>query len=147
MFSLVINANDQNKERRGFNPDRYQADLEKYIVKKAGLTQKEAAAFLPIYREMKAKMRPIYEANHKKPNVSSDEEYKKLIQQRDANEIQLKKIQQQYHNKFLKILPASKVFKLIREEENFHRSSFSKVLENRNRRGDQSRHHDNKNRN
>ncbi len=145
-LSLALHVNGQNKEK-GFNPERYQADLEKYIVRKAGLTQKESAAFLPLYREMKTKMRSVFEANHNKVNITSDAECKKLIQQRDANEIQMKKIQQQYHNKFLKILPASKVFKLIKEEENFHRYSFNKALENMNRKGNQQKRNDNRNRN
>ncbi len=143
LFSLNVCVNSQNRDNK-FNPDRYQADLEKYIVKKAGLTAKESAAFLPLYREMKTKMRPVFESNRKRINANSDEECKKFIQQRDVNELQLKKIQQQYHNKFLKILPATKLYKLIREEENFHRHAFNKALENRKNREDQKRRNDNR---
>ena len=46
-----------------------------------------------------------------------------LIKQQDKLELELKKIQQTYHNKFLEILPAGKVFDVIRAEERFHRHS------------------------
>ena len=144
LFSLNISVYSQNRENQRFNPERYQADLEKYIVRKAGLTAKESAAFLPVYREMKAKMRPVFESNRKKINANSDAECKQFIQQRDANELQLKKIQQQYHNKFLKILPPTKLYKLIREEENFHRYAFNKALENRKNRDAQKKRNDNR---
>ena len=147
LLSISINISAQNRENRGFNPERYQADMERYIVKKANLSSSESEAFLPIYREMKKKQRAVFENNNRKFNRNSDAECKKYIQQRDANEIQLKKLQQQYHNKFLKILPASKVYQLLREEENFHRNSFNKALENRKKRNDQRKRNENKNRN
>lgn len=144
LFSLNCSVYSQNRDNHRFNPDRFQADLEKYIVKKAALTPKESAAFLPVYREMKTKMRQVFDSNFKKINANSDAECKKFIQQRDANELQLKKIQQQYHNKFLKILPPTKLYKLIREEENFHRYAFNKALENRKNKDDQKRRNDNR---
>ena len=147
LLSISINISAQNRDNRGFNPERYQADMERYIVKKANLSSSESEAFLPIYREMKKKQRAVFENNNRKFNRNSDAECKKYIQQRDANEIQLKKLQQQYHNKFLKILPASKVYQLLREEENFHRNSFNKALENRKKRNDQRKRNENKNRN
>ena len=147
IFSISINISAQNKDNRRFNPERYQADMERYIIKKADLSASESAAFLPVYREMKKKQRAVFENNNRKFNRNSDAECKKDIQQRDANELQMKKLQQQYHNKFLKILPASKVYKLLREEENFHRHAFNKALENRNKRNDQRKRNENKNRN
>ena len=40
----------------------------------------------------------------------------------DKMDIELKRIQQQYHNKFLDILPACKVMKAIKAEDKFHRN-------------------------
>ena len=39
----------------------------------------------------------------------------------------MKKLQQDYHNKFMKVLPASKVFRIIQAEENFHRQMFKRA--------------------
>ena len=35
-----------------FNPRRFQADMETFIVKKAGLTPAQIDKFLPLFREM-----------------------------------------------------------------------------------------------
>jgi hypothetical protein len=39
-------------------------------------------------------------------------------------ELELKNIQQTYHNKFLRVLPASKAYKAILAEERFNRRMF-----------------------
>ena len=36
-------------------------------------------------------------------------------------ELELKSIQQTYHNKFFSVMPASKVFDVIRAEDSYHR--------------------------
>ena len=44
-----------------FSPEKFQADLQEYIVKEAKLTPQEAAKFLPLYSEMFQKQRAIYD--------------------------------------------------------------------------------------
>ena len=46
---------------------------------------------------------------------------KKMIQKHDQVELELKSIQQTYHNKFFSVMPASKVFDVIKAEDQFHR--------------------------
>ena len=50
-------------------------------------------------------------------------ECKKVILRRDELDLQVKEIQKTYHEKFLKIIPATKVFDVINAEDNFHRQS------------------------
>ena len=49
---------------------------------------------------------------------------KRAIQRRDQYEIELRSIQQTYHNKFLKVVSATKVYKSIIAEDQFHRRAF-----------------------
>lgn len=109
-----------------FSPEKYQADMEQYITKEAGLTSKEAAEFFPLLREMQEKQRAIYNQMKKEGKVkpADEKECKKLIQKRDQMELELKRIQQSYHNKFLSVLPASKVFDVIKAEDRFNRKLF-----------------------
>ena len=44
-----------------FSPEKFQAELQDYIVKEAKLTPQEAAKFLPLYSEMHQKQRAVYE--------------------------------------------------------------------------------------
>ena len=47
------------------------------------------------------------------------------MQKRDEVELELKKIQQTYHNKFFTVISASKVFDVLRAEDRFHRRAFT----------------------
>ena len=121
MVVLSVNAEEQQK----FSPEKFQADLEQYITNEAGFTTEEAAKFFPLYREMQQKQRVVYNKMRELFKVPSDEvSSKRAIQRRDQLEMELKSIQQTYHNKFLKVVSATKVYKSIIAEDQFHRRTF-----------------------
>jgi len=113
-------------QQQKFSPEKYQADLEQYITKEACLTPQEAAAFFPLFREMQKKQRVIYNKMRDEGRIKPIDETacKKMIQKRDQVELELKSIQQTYHNKFFSVIPASKVFDVIKAEDQFHRGLF-----------------------
>ena len=115
----------QNQNQK-FSPEKYQADMEQYISKEAGLTPQEAAAFFPLFREMQKKQRALYNQMMAEVKIKPADEKacKKMIQKRDQVELELKSIQQTYHNKFFSVMPASKVFDVITAEDKFHRGLF-----------------------
>ena len=114
--------NFQQPQQR-FSPEKYQADLEQYITKEACLTPKEAAAFFPLLREMQKKQRALYNKMREDVRIKPTDEAacKKMIQKHDQVELELKSIQQTYHNKFFSVIPASKVFDVIRAEDSYRR--------------------------
>ena len=113
--------NSQQQQR--FSPEKYQADLEQYITKEACLTPAEAAAFFPLFREMQKKQRVIYNKMRDEAKIKPTDEAacKKMIQKHDQMELELKSIQQTYHNKFFSVMSASKVFDVIKAEDSYHR--------------------------
>ena len=130
MIALGASAEEQQK----FSPEKFQADLEQYITTEAGLTNEEAAKFFPLYREMQQKQRVVYNKIHELFKLPHDEaSCKRAIQRRDQLEIELKRIAQTYHNKFLRVIPASKVIGTIVAEDKFHRRAFRKFGQQRNR--------------
>ena len=130
MVALGASAEEQQK----FSPEKFQADLEQYITTEAGLTNEEAAKFFPLYREMQQKQRVVYNKIHELFKLPHDEaSCKRAIQRRDQLEIELKQIAQTYHNKFLRVIPASKVIGTIVAEDKFHRRAFRKFGQQRNR--------------
>lgn len=130
MVVLGASAEEQQK----FSPEKFQADLEQYITTEAGLTNEEAAKFFPLYREMQQKQRVVYNKIHELFKLPHDEaSCKRAIQRRDQLEIELKRIAQTYHNKFLRVIPASKVIGTIVAEDKFHRRAFRKFGQQRNR--------------
>ena len=52
----------------------------------------------------------------------------KAIRRIDVIDIEIKRIQQKYHNSFLKILPAGKVLEILKAEDKFHRDAFKQVF-------------------
>lgn len=132
MLMVVLGA--QAEEQQKFSPEKFQADLEQYITTEAGLTNDEAAKFFPLYREMQKKQRVVYNKIHELFKLPHDEaSCKRAIQRRDQLEIELKQIAQTYHNKFLRVIPASKVIGTIVAEDKFHRRAFRKFGQQRNR--------------
>lgn len=133
ILCILQSVNSQENKQK-FSPAKFQAELEAFITKEACLTTNEANVFFPLFREMGKKQRGVYQKMRKlgfeKPKT--EEECKNVIIQRDRMDMELKKIQQTYHNKFLEILPACKVFDVIKAEDRFHRRVLKKWSHNNN---------------
>ena len=101
-----------------FSPEKFKADLQEYIVKEAKLTPQEATKFLPLFGEMHEKQR--------KTPPTDEAGFKDAIKKADQMDLELKTLQQTYHNKFLCVLPASKVFEVIKAEDRFYRDMWKR---------------------
>ena len=124
---LLLTASSQSRDKR-LSKENYQAQLEQFIIQEAQFTAKEAADFRVIFKEMQNKQRKTFEAMKDiwhKPG-RGEKECAEAIRQKDKMDIELKNLQQQYHYKLLKVIPASKVFKAIIAEDKFHRQMLRK---------------------
>ena len=125
LAAISLNGLAQYKnDGQRFSKEEFVRQLEQYVAHEAQLTSKEQAEFFPIFREMHLKMRKVFDAMKKIDSTcpSNDNACANAIRQKDKMDIELKRIQQQYHNKFLDILPACKVMKAIKAEDKFHRN-------------------------
>jgi len=131
IFLLMLSAMHAQQRNCNAGQERFQMELEQYITRKAGLTPKESSAFFPLYSEMLRKQRTVHEKmkglKRLKPKNAAD--CKKNIQQCDKLEIEMKQIQKTYHDKFMKVLPASRVFDILKAEEKFHRQAFKRAAD------------------
>lgn len=122
VFTLCLSAQENNGLQR-FSPEKFDAELREFITNEAKLTEQEAASFFPVYKEMQGKQRAVF-ARQKalgKNKPEGEKACKEAIRQRDENDLEMKRIQQTYHEKFLKLLPASKVYAILQAEDSFHR--------------------------
>lgn len=128
----LINASAQPPQ---FNPKQFEADLEQFITVNAGLTPQEAARFFPLFREMQDKQRLLFGKmrSYRHVDTNDDQASLKAIRECDNIDLQMKKIQQTYHIKFCKVLPAGKVLKIIHADEKFHRQAFKKAFHGKGR--------------
>lgn len=113
-----------------FDPEKFEAELEQYITTEACLSPRESAQFFPLYREMRKKQLALFGAMRRGRyvNMKNNDECLKMIRENDKRDVEMKKLQQKYHNEFLKVLPASKVFRIIQAEEQFHRKVFKRAF-------------------
>lgn len=129
MVVFVMSAGAQSKKRPPFNPAKFEADLEQFITTEACLTPKESAKFFPVYRQMMKKQRAIFDEmrRYRHINPKDNEACAEAIRKQDEMDIQIKQLQQEYHARFMLILPACKVLGVIKAEEKFHRQMFKKM--------------------
>lgn len=120
----------QAQGHKGFDPAQFEADLEQFITTEAALSPKEAEAFFPLYREMRKKQFAYMgeERRLRHIDTSDDKACAEAIRRRDANDLDIKKLQQSYHNKFMRVLSPSKVFRVLRAEDKFHRQLFNRHM-------------------
>ena len=123
VLTVGIYAQDDSHQQQRFSPERFEAQLQDYITKEAKLTPQEAAKFFPVYKEMQEKQRVVFERQRDlaKTKPADEEGCMKVIKESDEIELELKRIQQTYHGKFLKQLPASKVYDILKAEQRFLR--------------------------
>lgn len=112
-----------------FNPQKFQAELEQFITTEAGLTPLEAARFFPLYREMQNKQRLLFGKMRmfEHTDTGDNKASLKAIKELDKIDLEMKKIQQEYHLKFCKVLPPGKVLSVIKADEKFHRICFRRM--------------------
>jgi hypothetical protein len=120
----------QAQDRPPFDPKKFDADMEQFIAAHAGLTPSEAAHFFPLFEEMQNKQRQIFNKmrQYRFIDTSNDHACAEAIKRQDQMDLEIKKIQQAYHLKFMKVLSPGKVMKVIRAEDDFHRQAFKKAM-------------------
>ncbi len=118
---MVVSVNAQWHQK--FSPEKFDADMEQFVKQEAGLTQEEADKFFPLFREMHQKQRAVYhkirQATKQKP--ADDKSCETTLKECDKLNIELREIEQRYHQKMMKMIPAKKVYDAVLAESNFHR--------------------------
>ena len=139
---LFLSVSAYADEPQKFSPEKFQAEMEQFITQEACLTPEEAAKFFPLLREMHQKQRAIQMQIKKECKIKpvDEAECKKCVQKRDVYELELKNIQQTYHNKFFCVLPASKVYDVIKAEDRFQRRAFKNWSQNKDNKDHHHKH-------
>ena len=124
-FCMPIIA-QKNQEK--YTEEDFQKKKMDYLSKQAGLTPQEAAAFFPIYfelQELKKKNNSQAWEKAKEVNKNSkatETDYKNSINEFIEAEKKNTELEQEYMEKGLQIIPASKIFKVLRAEIKFNRN-------------------------
>lgn len=115
------------------DPEELRKQQEAYITREAGLTPGEAAFFFPSFRELKQKQRAIRKAiraygKRTREGKLSEKECDKALQKIQQLEKQNTDIEVKYYANWRKILPASKIIKILDADRRFSKQVFNRRI-------------------
>ena len=118
---MVVSVSAQGQQK--FSPEKFDADMEKFVTEQAKFTQQEADKFFPLFREMHQKQRAVYHKIRQatKQQPADDKACEATLKECDKLNVELRQIEQNYHQKMMKAVPAKKAYDAIMAENRFHR--------------------------
>lgn len=127
MLPLIVLA--QRGPRFEENRERIEARKVAHITDELDLSPKEAQSFWPVYNEFNDKREAIVAASRAtrreltKSEIDqlTEAEARKMADEQLIHAQQMLDLRKTYHTKFLEVLPAVKVLKLYKAEEDFKR--------------------------
>ena len=143
--ATVTVAQEQPKGgRRHFSPEEFQAKQKAYITEKADLTTQEAEAFFPLFFELQKKKfeleRNVRKDFKKERNEKmTEEECRNFVYKMADTKIEIAKLEREYTEKYLKVLPPCKLRRVQHAEGSFQRDLMKKMTEQRPKRNGEQR--------
>lgn len=111
----------------------FEAQKVAFYTKELDLSPDEAARFWPLYNEMRKKIESV-ECEMRKKGMAlrnakgvTEEVYRNTVNEVLASEQKVLDLKNNYYQKMLQALPASKIWKLGQAERKFHRQLFDKL--------------------
>ena len=107
-----------------FDPQKFQQMVEESLTKAAELTADEAKSFFPLYTEMRKKQREMgRQINELKKDAPQGNEKAcaETISKIKRLQVEMAELEESYYKRFLKAIPAEKVMKVMKAEDDFHR--------------------------
>lgn len=138
-------AQENGNRKRHFSPEEFQARQREYITNKAELTKAEADAFFPLFFELQNKKFELErntrkEINVRKPHEMNEEQCQKFVNMMAELKIEIAKLEKEYTEKYLNVLPACKLMRVQHAETSFQRDLMKRMMRQR----DNNNRYDNK---
>lgn len=148
LFTLAISlltiaasyAQENNtRARKPFSHEEFQAKQRTFIAEKAELTAEEAEAFFPIFFELQKKK---FEIEHnarketRKPRGEkmTEEECREYVYKMADTKIEIAKLEREYTDKYLGVISACKLRKVLHAEGAFQRHLMKEMIKSREER-------------
>lgn len=118
----------QPKGQPQFDPQKFQQMVENEISKAVGFTPDEAKAFFPLYNEMRDKQREMgRQIFQLKAQANTDtKKSAEVVNKINSLKVEMAQQEQSYYKRILKVVPAEKVLKVMRAEDDFHKRMVQK---------------------
>jgi len=140
--SVVLNGQDKKGNSSSFDIDKFKKERAAYFTKELNLTDVEVKAFIPLLDEFMSKKYSINKDYRKqikdirrKTTKVTDAEYTSSTDAFLDAKIKEAELQKEYYKKFMKILPAEKVYKLQFVEVDFMKQALENHRQKHKHRG------------
>lgn len=132
LFSLLLTTLTAMAQK--FDPQRFEAERAHFMVQEAQLSPTDSATFFTLFNEMEVEKRQLYVKMKELPKQmpSTDDSCKWVVIERDRIDLQMKSVEQQYHERMLNALNPSLVFRLLKAETAFCRQTFRRAAKKMN---------------
>ena len=144
LTAVTANAQERPIKKPHFSPEEFQAKQKAYITEKADLTTQEAEAFFPLFFELQKKKfeleRNVRKDFKKERNEKmTEEECRNFVYKMADTKIEIAKLEREYTEKYLKVLPPCKLRRVQHAEGSFQRDLMKKMTEQRPKRNGEQR--------
>ena len=140
---VTANAQERPMNKPHFSPEEFQAKQKAYITEKADLTDQEAEAFFPLFFELQKKKFELErnvrkEFKKERGEQMTEEECRDFVYKMADTKIEIAKLEREYTDKYLQVLPPCKLRRVQHAEGMFQRDLMKKMTEHRpQRKGEQ----------
>ncbi len=136
---IAQNNNNDNKSRKHFSHEEFQAKQRAFIVEKAKLTPEEADAFFPLYFELQKKK---FEIEHgvrksiglKRKEKPTEEQCRQFVNKMAEVKVEIAKLEQDYVEKYLEVISPCRVLEIQHAADQFQRHLMKEMMRNRENR-------------
>lgn len=134
LVAITASAQEQQNKRPHFSPEEFQAKQRAYITEKAELSPEEADAFFPLFFELQMKKFDLERAARKdfkrqRGEQMTEEECRNFVYNMADVKLEVAKLEREYTDKYLEVLPACKVLRVQHAENSFQRDLMKKMIE------------------
>ena len=144
LTAVTASAQERPIKKPHFSPEEFQAKQRAYITEKAELSPEEADAFFPLFFELQKKKFDL-EHNARKDFKKqrgvqmTEEECRNFVYKMADTKIEIAKLEREYTEKYLKVLPPCKLRRVQHAEGSFQRDLMKKMTEQRPKRNGEQR--------
>ena len=143
LTAVTTSAQERPMNKPHFSPEEFQAKQKAYITDKADLTDQEAEAFFPLFFELQKKKFELErnvrkEFKKERGEQMTEEECRNFVYKMADTKIEIAKLEREYTDKYLQVLPPCKLRRVQHAEGMFQRDLMKKMTEHRpQRKGEQ----------
>ena len=143
LTAVTASAQERPMNKPHFSPEEFQAKQQAYITEMADLTDQEAEAFFPLFFELQKKKFELERTVRKgfkkeRGEQMTEEECRDFVYKMADTKIEIAKLEREYTDKYLQVLPPCKLRRVQHAEGMFQRDLMKKMTEHRpQRKGEQ----------